>query len=76
MDENPALRLYTRSLAGQWNADRDIDNHGLRTWARGSLAGAGSVENDGIFVLPGDEGRALTERYEQACRRFARSTTA
>jgi hypothetical protein len=25
MDENPALRLYTRSLAGQWNADRDLD---------------------------------------------------
>jgi hypothetical protein len=25
MNENPALRLYTRSLAGQWNADRDID---------------------------------------------------
>lgn len=25
MEENPALRLYTRSLAAQWNADRDID---------------------------------------------------
>ena len=25
MNENPALRLYERSLAGQWNADRGID---------------------------------------------------
>jgi hypothetical protein len=25
MQDNPALRLYTRSLAGQWNADRDLD---------------------------------------------------
>lgn len=25
MEENPALRQYARSLAGQWNADRDID---------------------------------------------------
>jgi hypothetical protein len=25
MDANPALRLYERSLAGQWNADRDVD---------------------------------------------------
>ncbi len=25
MEENPALRLYNRSLAGQWNADRDLD---------------------------------------------------
>lgn len=38
MEENPALRIYNRSLAGQWNADRDID------WSLPTALGDPAVE--------------------------------
>jgi hypothetical protein len=51
-----AAMIIDHNQPGVLNADRDIENAGLLAWARGSLAGAGSIDNNGIFVLPSDEG--------------------